>query len=407
LFSPPDKALKEWLKFLLNVDYGFRYIVNVTGTAYTNDDYFPDVIYRYGLKQAIADKVVKKPNYKLEETYRAHDWQKTYAIHEQNQKDYGKQVKPISIVVTQEIARCVEVWRELVDFLVKKEGITRAEADEKVIWVTSGVPSSGDAKARVEAVYNPRNDKDSPEKRRNDNLTWLRKVDDAENPVEWIVSVSMLTEGWDVKNVFQIVPHDSRAFNSKLLIAQVLGRGLRVPPGLNKEPLVTINNHEAWSEEIGNLLKEVLEVENTLSWGYDPRRSKYVFPLHNLRYEPEQTTVEVKREKAGEPDVIFLPQDKKTPELMKFSESGNMAVEIEHRDFIEIEDAVKLMRLFLREKDEAIAGFRADVPGVGQGTSAHEPDGQRNCAGRFDDHAAPVIFRKHAQGTRDGLVGEG
>ena len=355
LFSPPDKALKEWLKFLLNPDYGFRYIVNVTGTAYTNDDYFPDVVYRYGLKQAIADKVVKKPNYKLEETYRAHDWQKTYAIHEQNQKDYGKQVKPISIVVTQEIARCVEVWRELVDFLVKKEGITHAEADKKVIWVTSGVPSSGDAKARVEAVYSPRNDKDSPEKRRNDNLTQLRAVDDAENSVEWIVSVSMLTEGWDVKNVFQIVPHDSRAFNSKLLIAQVLGRGLRVPPGLNKEPLVTINNHEAWSEEIGNLLKEVLEVENTLSWGYDPRRSKYVFPLHNLRYEPEQTTVEVKREKAGEPDVKFLPQDKKTPELMKFSESGNMAVEIEHRDFIGIEDAVKLMRLFLREKDEAIA----------------------------------------------------
>ena len=33
----------------------------------------------------------------------------------------------------------------------------------------------------------------------------------------------MLSEGWDVKNVFQIVPHEERAFNSKLLIAQVLG----------------------------------------------------------------------------------------------------------------------------------------------------------------------------------------
>src|ERR1035437_9528680 len=180
--------------------------MNVTGTAYVGNDYFSDVVYRYGLKQAIADKVVKKPNYKLEETYKAHDWQKTYAIHEQNRKDYGKQLKPVSIVVTQEIARCVEVWRELVEFLVKKERITRAEAEKKVIWITSGVPSSGDAKTRVEAVYSPRNDKDSPEKRRKENLTQLREVDDAENPVEWIVSVSMLTEGWDVKNVFQIVP---------------------------------------------------------------------------------------------------------------------------------------------------------------------------------------------------------
>jgi type III restriction enzyme len=80
-----------------------------------------------------------------------------------------------------------------------------------------------------------------------------------------------------------------------------------------------------------------------------------VFPLHNLRYEPEQTTVEVKREKAGEPNVKFLPQDKKTTEYSTFSETGKRALEIEHRDVIGIEDAVKLMRLFLREKDDAIA----------------------------------------------------
>src|SRR5450759_120028 len=78
-------------------DFGFRQIVNVTGTAYLGDDDFPDVVFRYGLKQAIADKVVKKPNYKIEETYTAHDWQKTYAIHQQNRKDYGAELNPISI----------------------------------------------------------------------------------------------------------------------------------------------------------------------------------------------------------------------------------------------------------------------------------------------------------------------
>ena len=136
---------------------------------------------------------------------------------------------------------------------------------------------------------------------------------------------------------------------------KVLGRGLRIPPGLTKEPLITISNHEAWSEEIGNLLKEVLEVENTLSWGYDPRRKEFVFPLHNLRYEPEQKTVETKREKAGEPDVKFLPQDRKTIEYSTFSETGQVIVEIEHKDLYEIEDAVKIIRLFLREKDEKVA----------------------------------------------------
>lgn len=355
LFSARDKALKEWMKFLQHEDFGFRQIVNVTGTPYVEDDYFPDVVFRYGLKQAIADKVVKKPNYKIEESTTEKGWQETYAIHQQNRTDYGAEVKPISIVVTQEIVRCVEVWRELVDFLSKREGISRAETEKKAIWVTSGVPSSGDGKARVEANYGGRDDKDSPEKRRKENMVSLKTVDEPGSPVEWIVSVSMLTEGWDVKNVFQIVPHESRAFSSKLLIAQVLGRGLRVPPGLSKEPLVTVNNHEKWSPEIGNLLKEVLEVENTLSWGYDPSRSKYVFPLHNLRYEPEQTTTETKREQAKEPDVQFQPQDRKTTEHSTFSETGTMAIPIQHTDLVEIEDAVKLMRLFLREKDEKIA----------------------------------------------------
>ena len=359
LFSPPDRGLKEWMKFLQNPEFGFQQIVNVTGTPYVagdeDDDYFPDVIFRYGLKQAIGEKVVKKPNYKLEDTYTAHDWQKTYAIHEQNKKDYGNELKPISIVVTQEIAKCVEVWRQLVDFLVAKERISREAAERKAIWVTSSVPSSGRGKTRVDAAYTSRDDKDSPEKRRKENLNLLKQIDDASSPVEWIISVSMLTEGWDVKNVFQIVPHESRAFSSKLLISQVLGRGLRIPPQLTKQPLVTINNHEAWSEKVANLLKEVLEVENTLSWGYDSNRSQYVFPLQNLRYEPEQSGVETKREKAREPIVSFIPQDRKTVEYATFSETGNLAVEIQHYDLFEIEDAVKLFRLFLREKDATIA----------------------------------------------------
>ena len=355
LFSPEDAALKKWLKFLLNPVYDFRCIVNVTGTPYVGNDYFPDVVYRYGLKQAIAEHVVKKPNYKLEDTYVAHDWQKTYAIHQKNWADYGSRLKPVSIIVTQEIARCVEVWRELINFLVEKEGISRSDAERKCIWVTSGIPSGERDKARVAAACPRRDDRDTPEKRRTENLAFLAQVDQPGSPVEWIVSVSMLTEGWDVKNVFQIVPHESRAFNSKLLIAQVLGRGLRVPPGFEDQPLVTINNHEAWSGEIANLLKDILEVENTLSWGYEPGRAQYTFPLHNLRYQPEQTTVEVKREPAHEPQVTFLPQARTTTEYSRFSETGLLAVEISHHDLYDIEAAVAVMRLFIREKDEALA----------------------------------------------------
>ena len=101
------------------------------------------------------------------------------------------------------------------------------------------------------------------------NVKKLKEVDKTEDATEWIVSVSMLTEGWDVKNVFQIVPWEDKAFNSKLLIAQVLGRGLRVPPEYQTpQPKVRVFNHDAWSRNIReyrwNAMGDTLRMENSL-----------------------------------------------------------------------------------------------------------------------------------------------
>lgn len=358
LFSPDDSdesSMKEWLKFLIKPDYGFRYLINVTGTPYIGNDYFPDVIHRFGLKQAIEAQVIKKPDYVLEETHKKQSWDKIYAVHQKNVKDYAGKLRPISIVITKDIAECVEQWQNLVTYLAKKEKISLAEAEKKGIWVTSGIPSAKAAKARVEAAYNPRDSKDSPDKRRKENLAALKKVDDPASTVEWIVSVSMLTEGWDVKNVFQIVPHDSRAFGSKLLIAQVLGRGLRVPPGLDSQPLVKVTNHEAWTEEITNLLKDVLEVENTLSWGYDPRREEFVFPLHNMSYELVEQTVETKKQKATDIKLELKPQSRKSTEFVTFSESGTLSMELTHGDTYDINYAASMLYDFIAAKDQKVA----------------------------------------------------
>src|SRR5207302_3780858 len=130
-------------------------------------------------------------------------------------------------------------------FLAKREKIAKGTAAKKILIVTSA----------------------SEHKK---NIPSLRLVDDRENPIEWITSVSMLSEGWDVKNVFQIVPHEERAFNSKLLISQVLGRGLRRPDGwTGEEPVVTVFNHDAWSGRIKHLVNEVLEIERRLTSAVD------------------------------------------------------------------------------------------------------------------------------------------
>ena len=105
----------------------------------------------------------------------------------------------------------------------------------------------------------------------------------------------MLTEGWDVKNVFQIVPWEDRAFNSKLLISQVLGRGLRIPEGYEgKQPSVIVFNHDSWSKNIKSLVDEVLEIETRIisSVKFDGQRNKHNFTVHNIPYTKKEKEIE-------------------------------------------------------------------------------------------------------------------
>src|SRR6202008_3681875 len=62
-----------------------------------------------------------------------------------------------------------------------------------------------------------------------ESLAELAKVEDAGSPVRVIVSVGMLKEGWDVRNVYVIA--SMRASVSEILTEQTLGRGMRLPFG--------------------------------------------------------------------------------------------------------------------------------------------------------------------------------
>ena len=60
-------------------------------------------------------------------------------------------------------------------------------------------------------------------------LELLEQVEELDSPVKAIVSVQMLKEGWDVKNIYVICA--LRALESEALTEQILGRGLRLPFG--------------------------------------------------------------------------------------------------------------------------------------------------------------------------------
>lgn len=265
-------SAKKWKEFLLNPEYGFQMVVGVSGTCYVADEYFADVVSRYPLRQAIEERYVKAVEYVDEMPPEAENpeekWQLIYKRHEDLKRKLKKRdIRPLTIVVTRDIKGCEQAAEELTDFLREWEQISAEDAAKKVLPVTSS------------SKHQP-------------NIARLRTVDSPASKVEWIVSVSMLSEGWDVKNVFQIVPHEERAFNSKLLIAQVLGRGLRRPEGwTGQDPVVTVFNHDAWSGRIKHLVNEVLEIERRLSSSVIAD-SGYNFHLHTLDYTREQEASE-------------------------------------------------------------------------------------------------------------------
>lgn len=266
--------VKRWKEFLLNSDYGFKYIIGVSGTCYNGSDYFADVIYRYSLRQAMEEKYAKLVNYVWEMPKTGdpdEKWQLICNHHEETKKKLKKhKLRPLTIIVTQRIAGCKDVAEELKAYLIENKYLKPEEADDRILVVYNGAPD----------------------------VAKLPYVDNSVSKVEWIVSVSMLNEGWDVKRVFLIVPHEERAFNSKLLIAQVLGRGLRIPENWKgSQPEVTVFNHDAWASRIKNLVNEVLDIEKRLS-SHVLEKSSHHFTLYNIDYTLQ--TSSVKKPMTGE-----------------------------------------------------------------------------------------------------------
>lgn len=266
-----DSSIKKWKEFLLSKEYNFKYMLGFTGTAYIDDEYFPDILYRYSLHQAIEDRIVKNIDYVKEDESKSDNerFQKIYQNHRDNIERYPL-IKPISILVTKDISHAKNLYNDFIDFLSKQENKSKKDIESKVLIVTSA-------------------------REHKSNIPKLKFVDEKTDKTEYIISVSMLSEGWDVKNVFQIVPWEDRAFNSKLLVAQVLGRGLRIPAAYQSpQPKVIVFNHKAWSSKIKRLVDEVLEIEtrvssNVITLG---ERKEYNYSVKNINYLTEQIEVE-------------------------------------------------------------------------------------------------------------------
>ena len=83
-----------------------------------------------------------------------------------------------------------------------------------------------------------------------ENIRQLLEIEKYENPVEIVIHVNILKEGWDVNNLYTIIPLRTAA--SKTLREQTVGRGLRLPYGKRTDDKVVdalvITAHDKFDE---------------------------------------------------------------------------------------------------------------------------------------------------------------
>jgi len=294
-----DLDERLWMKFLRE-EPKIRRHIGFTGTPYNQDEYFADVIYNYSINDAMKEKYIKIINpiirTKVEgEKNNVSKYQKFEQIlftHDENKEKYSyklngnSRLKPITIFINPTQARAQANTEEFIKVLCEYLKNTRPEYGDLSISQLDSI-----AREKVICVISKPTDDDYQEK--------LEQIEELnpEKPggkVEFIFAVNKLSEGWDVDNVYQIVPMEERVFKSKLLISQVIGRGLRLPRKVPNSliqaryPVVTITNHEKFAEHIKELLFAVTDCETRFISRIlkNSDRVKYNFALFNLEYLP-------------------------------------------------------------------------------------------------------------------------
>jgi type III restriction enzyme len=181
---------------------------------------FKNVVFDYPLSAAMEDGFVKEPavvtrknfnpagmspeeieRLKLEDGIRLHESVKveleTYARESDN-----RIIKPFLLVIARDTTHAGALLQ-----LIQSDVFFEGRYNDKVIQVDSSKTGAEEEQM----------------------IQRLLKVESTDEPTEIVIHVNMLKEGWDVTNLYTIVP--LRAANARILIEQSIGRGLRLPYG--------------------------------------------------------------------------------------------------------------------------------------------------------------------------------
>lgn len=204
---------------------------------------FRNVVYEYSLAQALTDGLYVKnptiatrrnfnPQGKSEEEIEKIKLEDAISLHEDTKQSLKlfalntgkKEVKPFILVVCRETNHAKSVYD-----LIHSADFYAGNYAGKVLQI--------DSTTRNEELIEQQ----------------FISLEQAENEIEIVIHVNMLKEGWDVSNLYTIVP--LRAANAAVLVEQTIGRGLRLPfngerTGDEKVDKLTIVAHDNFDKVI-------------------------------------------------------------------------------------------------------------------------------------------------------------
>ena len=254
------KSIEDIHNRLLQQGGSLALQVDVTATPkHNNGAIFVQTVSDYPLVEAISQNVVKHPvlpdapsraklserqSAKYTEKYADYidlgviEWRKAYAEHGK----MGK--KAILFVMTDDTRNCDDLaeylegrYPDLKDAVLVIHTKNNGEISEA---------ASGKAKVELERLREH-----------------SKRIDETDSPYKAIVSVLVLKEGWDVRNVTTIVGLRAYSAKSNILPEQTLGRGLRkmYPGGM--EEYVSVVGTDAFMDFVESIQAEGVELERT------------------------------------------------------------------------------------------------------------------------------------------------
>ena len=228
---------------LLNPVLGLELTATPLMSAKSKQQPFKNIVYNYSLSKAIADGYARMPyaltrrdmeNYNFKDEYMDRlmindglNWHESIRerLRQYHETEGRQLIKPFVLIVCQNTAHA-----SAIEQMICSKEFRKGYYIGKTLLIHSKQTGA----------------------ERDENIRQLLEVESADNPIEIVIHVNMLKEGWDVKNLYTIIP--LRRAASMILTEQTVGRGIRLPfgecTGDDYIDSVTVTAHDNFNELI-------------------------------------------------------------------------------------------------------------------------------------------------------------